>query len=206
MSNQHVSGLLRELRRSADMSQSELAERAEKMNPSLISHFESGRRRPSRRHLRRLARALSVSADVFDSSPDGGKVLCQQYRALPADSKERVERIVKLFWDLDEERRDAPQCRHEAPKLLGTGNVEPDAVDSIPSREESLMEQYRQLRPDSQEFVERIVALFRDIAEEHEDAVRRRHEEWRHQRIAQLNPPPKQIGPGNSPPSEESED
>lgn len=51
----------RELRK---LSQAELATRA-KLQPSAISHFETGTRKPSFDNLRRLADALSVSTDFL---------------------------------------------------------------------------------------------------------------------------------------------
>lgn len=55
---------LREARELRDLSQSELAERA-KLQPSAISHFESGTRKPSFDNLKRLANALEVTTDFL---------------------------------------------------------------------------------------------------------------------------------------------
>lgn len=51
-----------EARAAAGMNQAELAEAAG-LDPSAVSHFECGRRRPSVGNLRKLVRALGCSAD-----------------------------------------------------------------------------------------------------------------------------------------------
>lgn len=55
---------LRKTREDKGLSQAELAEKAG-LQPSAISHFESGRRSPSLDNLRRLADALSVAIDYL---------------------------------------------------------------------------------------------------------------------------------------------
>jgi transcriptional regulator with XRE-family HTH domain len=55
---------LRIARTTRDLSQEALAERA-KLQPSAISHFETGSRKPSFDNLRRLADALSVTTDYL---------------------------------------------------------------------------------------------------------------------------------------------
>jgi transcriptional regulator with XRE-family HTH domain len=69
----------RELRR---LSQAELASRAE-LQPSAVSHFETGTRRPSFDNLRRLADALQVSTDYLigrSESPSGAPTADVLYR------------------------------------------------------------------------------------------------------------------------------
>jgi len=58
------SSRLRNIRRLNDMTQIELAVRAN-LQPSHISHFESGRRTPSIHSLRAICRALEVQADYL---------------------------------------------------------------------------------------------------------------------------------------------
>jgi len=117
------------------------------MAPSLISHFESGRRTPSPHHIEKLSRALKVNPEAFDQMADGEKVLLWQYRQLPRDSQELVERIVALFLDIAEEHEEAVMRRHrewldrrarrvnrqddaeDPPKLLAAKNP-PAAEDS----------------------------------------------------------------------------
>ncbi|MBI3098417.1 MAG: helix-turn-helix transcriptional regulator [Planctomycetes bacterium] len=60
---------LRRAREARGLSQTELAERTG-LQPSAISHFESGRRAPSFDNLKRLANALDVSTDyLFGREP-----------------------------------------------------------------------------------------------------------------------------------------
>ena len=56
---------LRRARELRGLSQSELAERAGKMPPSSIAHFETGKRKPSFDTLKRLATALEVTTDYL---------------------------------------------------------------------------------------------------------------------------------------------
>jgi transcriptional regulator with XRE-family HTH domain len=56
--------ILRQVRESKKLSQTELAEKAG-FQPSAISHFETGRRSPSFDNLSRLADTLSVSIDYL---------------------------------------------------------------------------------------------------------------------------------------------
>lgn len=55
---------LSNIRELSGLNQAELAEKA-KVDPSLISHFESGRREPNLENLTKLVKALGVSADVL---------------------------------------------------------------------------------------------------------------------------------------------
>lgn len=55
---------LREARERQGLSQAELADRSG-MQPSAIAHFEANRRKPSFENVRRLAKALSVTADYL---------------------------------------------------------------------------------------------------------------------------------------------
>lgn len=57
-------GRLRKAREIKGLSQGDLAEKSG-LQPSAVSHFESGRRAPSFDNLRRLADALSVSTDYL---------------------------------------------------------------------------------------------------------------------------------------------
>ncbi len=60
---------LRSARANKQLSQSDLAVRSG-LQPSAISHFETGRRLPSLNNLIRLADALSVSADYLCGRSD----------------------------------------------------------------------------------------------------------------------------------------
>jgi len=57
-------GRLREARQLRKLSQHELAARA-KVTPSIISHFETGSRKPSLHNFRQLADALDVTTDYL---------------------------------------------------------------------------------------------------------------------------------------------
>jgi transcriptional regulator with XRE-family HTH domain len=65
--------MLRAAREQKSLSQTELAERAG-LQPSAVSHFETGRRAPSFDNLRRLADALSVSIDQLIGRTTQGAV------------------------------------------------------------------------------------------------------------------------------------
>lgn len=92
---------LRRAREIRQLSQAELAARA-KLQPSAVSHFETGGRRPSLDNLRRLADALSVSIDYLlgrSESIDGVTktvdVLYRNIEQLSASDREVVNTIAK---------------------------------------------------------------------------------------------------------------
>jgi len=64
MSSQKFPDRLRAMRELRQLSQTQLATRSG-LQPSVISHFETGRRVPSFDNLRRLAEALEVTADYL---------------------------------------------------------------------------------------------------------------------------------------------
>ena len=66
--------ILRKIRESKKLSQTELAEKSG-FQPSAISHFETGRRSPSFDNLKKLADALSVSIDYLLGREDTSKSL-----------------------------------------------------------------------------------------------------------------------------------
>ena len=71
---------LRTIREQKGLSQTELADRSG-LQPSAISHFETGRRSPSFDNLKRLADALAVSIDYLmgrAAQPTGGGPIAQQ--------------------------------------------------------------------------------------------------------------------------------
>lgn len=79
---------LRKARDNRGLSQSELA-RETRMQPSAISHFEAGRRRPSFNNVRALASALRVSADYL---------LCAKptQRSSPHGLRDLADKIEKV--------------------------------------------------------------------------------------------------------------
>lgn len=62
--SENFPGMLRAAREDKRLSQTDLAERSG-LQPSAISHFETGKRAPSFENLKRLADALSVSVDFL---------------------------------------------------------------------------------------------------------------------------------------------
>lgn len=64
MTSRNFCGRLEAARSARGLRQSELAEKAG-LEPSAISHFETGRRRPSFDNLERLVDALGVTADYL---------------------------------------------------------------------------------------------------------------------------------------------
>lgn len=55
---------LSSIRELSGLTQAELAEKA-RLDPSCVSHFESGRREPNLENLTKIVKALGVSADVL---------------------------------------------------------------------------------------------------------------------------------------------
>jgi transcriptional regulator with XRE-family HTH domain len=90
---------LRQAREMRQLSQAELAERA-KLQPSAVSHFETGTRRPSFDNLRRLADALTVSTDYLLGRSDSisgaatADILYRDISRLSTDDREVATSIV----------------------------------------------------------------------------------------------------------------
>lgn len=91
---------LRAVREQRGYSQEDLAKRAG-MQPSAVSHFETGARKPSFDNLRRLADALEVTTDyllgrVADSTGLAApEQLFRNYEKLKADDRQFVDRMVR---------------------------------------------------------------------------------------------------------------
>jgi transcriptional regulator with XRE-family HTH domain len=92
---------LRQARELRALNQAELAQRA-RLQPSAISHFETGTRQPSFDNLRRLADALAVSIDFLlgRSESIGGvaqttDVLYRNIEQLSAHDRDVVNTIAK---------------------------------------------------------------------------------------------------------------
>lgn len=86
--------ILRKVRESKNLSQTELAEKTG-LQPSAISHFEKDRRSPSFDNLKRLADALSVSIDYLLGRDDTSKTFG------PA-----AEKLFRDFGDMSSEDQD----------------------------------------------------------------------------------------------------
>ena len=102
---------LRSTRDAKSLSQAEMAERTG-LQPSAISHFETGRRTPSFDNLRRLADALSVSVDYLlgreDQAKTAGPKVQELFRHLEKMSRkdqELVEDFAKMLQEKEKKRR-----------------------------------------------------------------------------------------------------
>jgi transcriptional regulator with XRE-family HTH domain len=96
---------LRSAREGRGMSQSELAQKSG-LQPSAVSHFETGRRSPSFDNLRKLADALSVSTDFLlgraDTPGFSGPATTNLFRhaeRLSNDDLEKISEFAKLLAD-----------------------------------------------------------------------------------------------------------
>ncbi len=89
--------IVRELR---GLSQTELADKA-RLQPSAISHFETGRRAPSFDNLKKLANALSISVDyLLGRTPDmdvpatSSQGLFRHYSQMSAEDQSMLEDLA----------------------------------------------------------------------------------------------------------------
>lgn len=95
---------LRAARGSRRLSQGDLASRAG-LQPSAISHFETGTRKPSFDNLRRLADALEVTTDYLLGRVSDSKGLARADRLhrhldrLSSDDRDFVEDFLELLAD-----------------------------------------------------------------------------------------------------------
>lgn len=101
---------LKKAREASGLSQSELAARV-RVQPPVISHFETGKRSPSLISLRRIADALDVSVDYLlgrttdpaggSKEPVGDTPLAQMYRKMKGWDRATQEDAVRLVGFLD---------------------------------------------------------------------------------------------------------
>jgi transcriptional regulator with XRE-family HTH domain len=93
---------LRKAREIRGLDQSVLAERAG-LQPSAISHFETGARKPSFDNLRRLADALDVTTDYLLGRVDdidsyaGADRLHRHFEKMTSADRQTAEDILKLL-------------------------------------------------------------------------------------------------------------
>lgn len=105
---------LRTARESRRLSQGALAERAG-LQPSAVSHFETGTRKPSFENLRRLADALRVSTDyllgrttAMTGAVGSADQLHRHYSGLSADYQEVAEDFLKVLANKDRGKTRGP--------------------------------------------------------------------------------------------------
>jgi len=101
---------LQEARNSRDLSQDELARQAN-LQPSAISHFETGTRKPSFDNLRKLADALEVTSDYLlgrTDDPSGvieGDTLYRDYQNLTTKEREIARDFMATLAKRSKERK-----------------------------------------------------------------------------------------------------
>lgn len=108
--SEKFSDRLRAARELRDLSQTDLANRTG-LQPSAISHFETGKRSPSFDNLRRLADALAVSIDQLlgrNTSPDvvtpAGEKIFRDLRNMSASDQDALAEMAAIL-----ARKNAPQ-------------------------------------------------------------------------------------------------
>ena len=104
---------LQEARNKRKLSQEELAKKA-KLQPSAVSHFETGARKPSFDNLKRLADALEVTSDYLlgrTNESDGiimeGDTLYRDYENLTADEREIARDFMASLAKRSKERKES---------------------------------------------------------------------------------------------------
>lgn len=102
---------LREIRELRGLQQSDLARKTE-LQPSAISHFEAGARKPSFDNLRRLADALDVTTDFLLGRTDepgtapAGDVLYRDMQNLKASDRELAKQMVQFLATRDSKKKE----------------------------------------------------------------------------------------------------
>ena len=91
---------LRNAREMRELSQLDLAERAQ-LQQAAVSHYESGTRRPSLRNLRRLSDALEVTTDYLvgrsensEPMPSASERLFRDFERLTTADRELARQLV----------------------------------------------------------------------------------------------------------------
>ena len=104
-------GRLRIARTARNLSQSELAQRAE-LQASAVSHFETGTRKPSFDNLKRLADALRVTTDYLlgrtdrmDAAAATVDKLHRHYSGLSTEYQEMADDFIQMLAQKAKQRR-----------------------------------------------------------------------------------------------------
>jgi transcriptional regulator with XRE-family HTH domain len=103
---------LRKFRESKGLSQTELAEKTG-LQPSAVSHFETGKRAPSFDNLKRLADALDVTVDYLlgrTEEPAAAGPRAQQlfrdFTRMSADDQESLARFAEMLAQKNRNRKE----------------------------------------------------------------------------------------------------
>jgi len=86
---------LQELREEAGFTQAKLAELA-KMDPSAIAHLEAGRRKPSFKNIRGLAKALNITTDQL-LNQDEPVVAFRNAQVLSDEQRDTVQSLINTL-------------------------------------------------------------------------------------------------------------
>lgn len=103
-------GRLRKARDYRGLSQGELAQKA-KMQPSAISHFETGTRKPSFDNLRILADSLDVTTDYLIGRVDDFKALAgadrlhRYYESLQGSDRKMADDLITMLAKRAQEKK-----------------------------------------------------------------------------------------------------
>ena len=101
---------LRSAREKRDLSQGELAKRAG-LQPSAVSHFETGSRKPSFDNLRRLADALKISTDYLlgrvseEEALAGADRFARHLNRLTSEDRDMAKNFVEFLAEKDRRGR-----------------------------------------------------------------------------------------------------
>ena len=86
---------LKKLREEAGFTKAKLAELSE-MDPSAIAHLEAGRRKPSFKNIRRLAKALNITTDQL-LNQDEPIVAFRNAQALNDEQRDTVQSLINTL-------------------------------------------------------------------------------------------------------------
>lgn len=97
--NTEFSTVLKNCRKDRKLSQTELADKTS-LQPSAISHFESGSRKPSFDNLRKLADALEVTTDYLlgrELSPNASDLIFRHSQNLNDEDRKFAENFMEML-------------------------------------------------------------------------------------------------------------
>ena len=103
---------LRSARETRQLSQGELAKRAGGLPASSISHFESGKRKPSFDNLKKLAEALEVTTDFLLGRVDrvdetrAADPLYRDIENLSSENRDFAKKMIEMLADKSKEKGD----------------------------------------------------------------------------------------------------